>query len=312
MLLNFIKILIGLLFVVILAYANWCVYSNKFNLNNLSTITINPLQATNSKNNVLIDTSSLLLPSKTKTPTLAILKTIDSLPKTNKSKKAPLNTKAPPADTIKIQSIIQNYSPIDSLENTLTKAGLVNIQSIDESIAVNLAYSGTDNFMKTNVYGNLKNAYLQPQVAKMLSKAQEYLKEKYPDLTLLVLDAARPNSVQKLMWEIVKNTPQQRYVAPAGSGSMHNYGAAIDLTIADKAGKHIDMGTPFDFFGDLAQPRYETKFKANNKLTNTQLNNRQLLRTVMKAAGFNMIMTEWWHFEAGSHETIKAKYKIIP
>ena len=74
-----------------------------------------------------------------------------------------------------------------------------------------------------------------------------------------ILDAARPRSVSRAMWEKMKGTKFERYVANPEKGSMHNYGCAVDLSIMKK-NELLDMGTKYDYFGELAQPRYEMKF----------------------------------------------------
>ncbi|MFK7970948.1 MAG: M15 family metallopeptidase, partial [Bacteroidia bacterium] len=130
----------------------------------------------------------------------------------------------------------------DSLEQVLIDAGLVNVATLDPSILVELKYASKDNFLKRNVYGVLNKCYLQPEAAAKLVKASELLQEGYPDLRLLVYDAVRPRSVQFAMWRIVKGTPQQSYVASPKSGSVHNYGAAVDLTLATADGTPLDMG----------------------------------------------------------------------
>ncbi|MGB1242618.1 MAG: M15 family metallopeptidase, partial [Chitinophagales bacterium] len=141
---------------------------------------------------------------------------------------------------------------------------------------------------------------------------QEFLKEKQPRLSLLVLDCARPWSVQKAMWEVVKGTNQERYVAsPYGGGSIHNYGASVDVTIVDNEGKELDMGTPFDFFGEKAQPRYHQKFLDSGDLTLEHITNRERLREVMRKAGFRAIESEWWHFNAFKKELVRKKYKMV-
>ena len=71
------------------------------------------------------------------------------------------------------------------------------------------------------------------------------------------------------------------------------------------------MGTPFDFFGDLAQPRYEAKYLESGELTLAQVENRRLLRTVMNHAGFTGILNEWWHFNAFPKEEIRERYEIV-
>jgi len=208
----------------------------------------------------------------------------------------------------------------EEAKNIITKfiaADLVDVHELDPSIQADIRYGTANNFLEKNMYGGLNKCYLQEEVAKMLSKAQEFLKEKQPRLSLLVLDCARPWSVQKEMWEAVKGTEQQSYVAsPYGGdggtgGSIHNYGASVDVTIVDINGKELDMGTPFDFFGEKAQPRHQQKFYDNGELTLEQLTNRERLVTVMKKAGFTGIQTEWWHFNAFKKELVRRKYKRV-
>jgi D-alanyl-D-alanine dipeptidase len=201
--------------------------------------------------------------------------------------------------------------PLGALEQKLIDAGLVDIQSIDPSIQVELKYATTDNFLKENVYGELTRCYLQPSVANKLVKAQEILQKGHPNLSLLVYDGVRPRSVQYKMWEIVKGTEQQKYVASPHSGSMHNYGASVDLTLAREDGTPLDMGTPFDFFGPLAQPRYEQQYLESGELSQQQLDNRRTLRAAMLAAGFHGILSEWWHFNAFPRDTFKQRFQRV-
>jgi len=188
---------------------------------------------------------------------------------------------------------------------------LVNIKDIDDNILVDLKYATTDNFTGIALYEGINGAYLQPDVARMLSKAHSYLKTLHPDLRLLVYDATRPLSVQWIMWNRVKDTPYHRYVAHPNRLSLHNYGAAVDLTIADSLGQSLDMGTPFDYFGRAAGTSDEQGLIRQGILNRQQVYNRQLLRQVMHHAGFRSISGEWWHFNACSLQEAKQRYTLI-
>ena len=149
-----------------------------------------------------------------------------------------------------------------SLEAAMQKQGLVDVQKIDPTILVDLKYSTTDNFVGKDVYGDLTRAYMQPMAARKLARASQYLQAHYPGLRLLVYDAARPLAAQWNFWNSLLNLPEherQKYVADPRKGSIHNYGCAVDLTIANKDGKALDMGTKYDFFGALAYPSQERK-----------------------------------------------------
>lgn len=210
----------------------------------------------------------------------------------------------------------QATKAVPALERQMIKQGLVNVQQVDPTIAVELKYSTTDNFVKKDVYGDLVNAYLQPEVAQKLKKAHDYLKSKHPDFRFLIYDAARPNSVQYTLWDALDglNIPERsksQYVANPTIGSIHNFGCAIDLTVINEKGIPLDMGTPYDYFGPLAYPRQEQEMLQKGKLTKKQVANREILRNAMKHAGFFVNTTEWWHFDAMSRAQAKAKYGII-
>ena len=105
-------------------------------------------------------------------------------------------------------------------------------------------------------------------------------------LGLKMFDCYRPRPIQ---WKLWKKVPDPRYVADPRKGSMHNRGAAIDLTIVDSNGEELDMGTDFDFFG---QEAYHTYTKHPQKI----MGNRNKLKSIMEANGFRSIRTEWWHY----------------
>lgn len=196
-------------------------------------------------------------------------------------------------------------------EAALVPLGFVDVQTLDPGIRVELKYASEDNFMRSAVYGDLKKAYLREEAAIKLALANRYLKELRPELTLLVADALRPRSISRIMWTRLSGSPMQRYVADPEWGSIHNYGFAVDITISDMEGKRLDMGTPIDHFGELAEPRHEEKFLKEGRLTEEQVSNRRLLRKVMHAAGFQGIPIEWWHFEASDKKLIRKAYQII-
>ena len=193
----------------------------------------------------------------------------------------------------------------------LQSLGLINVRELDSSIVVRLLYADTANFVKRQIYSNLRDAFLQKEAARKLVAALQYLKNRHPDHTLIIYDAARPQKAQLIMWEHVRNTPMRSYVASPARVSMHSYGVAIDLSILNAEGDELDMGTPVDFLDALAEPRREQEYLAAGKLTQKQIDNRQLLRTIMREAGFRSIPNEWWHYEAFSRAETEKKYKAI-
>lgn len=191
--------------------------------------------------------------------------------------------------------------------------GMINIAELDSSIVVKLMYTQADNFTGEVLYDDLTEAYLHPDAAHALVEAQKKLKQIHPSYNLLIYDAARPMTVQKKMWDIVKGTSKFRYVSnPNRGGGLHNYGLAVDISIQDSLGQPLPMGTKVDHLGIEAHITQESELVRNGKMTEEERQNRLLLRKVMKAAGFRTLPSEWWHFNKCSREEARKKYRLIP
>ncbi|WP_277264922.1 M15 family metallopeptidase [Prevotella corporis] len=208
----------------------------------------------------------------------------------------------------------------------MAKQGLVNIKDIDPTIKTALMYARTDNFCHKVLYKDLREAYLLPNCAKALKRAQKELKRRRPDLSLVIFDATRPMSVQQTMWDEVKHTNHSFYVSnPANGGGMHNYGMAVDISICknswddttwrDGAQKcRIDtlpMGAKVDHMGHRSHIDQEASLLAKGLLTKEALANRKLLRTVMESAGFTPLRTEWWHFNLCTRAWARRNLKAV-
>ncbi len=161
--------------------------------------------------------------------------------------------------------------------------GLVEITKIDPTLAVDLKYAKKDNFLKKSVYP-VKKAVLQLEVAKKLAEANSEF-HKY-GLTIKVWDAYRPLSVQKMMWKIM---PDDDFVANPSHGSVHNRGAAVDITLIDKNGINVEMPSDFDDFTEKAFIDY-------SGASAQAIKNREFLAGIMMKHGFTRLKSEWWHF----------------
>lgn len=230
-----------------------------------------------------------------------------SSPKNNNNNK--LNTK--PFILQKKESV--NTQDTSSLEQLLIQKKLVNISSLDSNIRVVLHYSTSQNFLNKPLYKGLTNCYLPCDVAIKLCNAQYFLNSQFPDYNIIVFDAVRPLHIQKQMWDEFKMPDKQKinYLAHPKDISLHNYGAAIDVGIIGNNDLLLDMGTPFDFFGELSEPKKEQQFLLEGKLSKQAYTNRLLLRKVMTNAGFTTIATEWWHFNSTSKIIAASKYELI-
>ncbi len=198
------------------------------------------------------------------------------------------------------------------MEKRLREMGLVDVQELDATIGVHLVYATEENFMGEVLYRDLHKAFLLPEMAERVVRAQALLKAERPELSLMILDAARPLSIQRKMFHLVAGTPRNIYVSnPKHGPGLHNYGAAVDVTLVDTWGRLLDMGTEFDHFGPEAHTDIETQLVRDGKISQEALENRRLLRRVMKEAGLKPLRSEWWHFNLMSREQARRRLKPI-
>ncbi len=172
-------------------------------------------------------------------------------------------------------------------EENKREANLVELNELDKSIKLDIRYARAGNFVGKAVYTEAR-AFLQRPAAEALIRVHKKLKRQ--NLGLIIFDGYRPWSVTKIFWDV---TPEdkRKFVANPKTGSRHNRGCAVDLSLFElKTGKLVEMPTDFDDFTDQASPTYDGA-------TIIQKKNRDLLRKMMEAEGFTVNRNEWWHFD---------------
>lgn len=173
------------------------------------------------------------------------------------------------------------------------KDELVDIASLSSKFAYEIRYATPNNFIGETLYDCAK-CLLRPEVAEALVEANKFFHEK--GYRIKLYDCYRPLDVQKKMWAKV---PRATYVGnPYGNGSVHNRGAAIDMTIETLEGCHVEMGSDYDHFGRAA---HIDNFNFSEEI----LANRKVLFEGMRKFGFSPIRTEWWHFSFLKNKSYK-------
>ncbi|MDE7470133.1 MAG: M15 family metallopeptidase [Paramuribaculum sp.] len=202
-----------------------------------------------------------------------------------------------------------------NLAQKMDSAGMVDVCSMRPGLLVSMMYSRPDNFTGATIYtdGSIdRKVYLHPKAAAALCRAVDRLKATRPDLRLLVKDASRPMSAQRRMYKVVRATPMAPYVSnPANGGGLHNYGLAVDITLADSLGNELPMGTPVDHLGSEANIDKEELLVSRGVITSEERANRLLLRNIMRQAGFTPLRSEWWHFNLTSRAAARREYKLL-
>lgn len=217
-----------------------------------------------------------------------------------------------------------------SIDELMKSYNMVDITTLDSSILVELKYSTTDNFVGVDMYGDLERAYLEREFAQKVVLAQSILKREHPNLTLLIYDAARPISAQRAMRRCVEGSALESFVADGTRGGRHNYGVAVDLTIATEDGTPLDMGAEFDEFSEASSVKgtpdtsdkssrtidvyrkYITELARREVITYEAARNRILLVEVMCEADLYPYRKEWWHYEdIMPMSSVRSKYRLL-
>ncbi|MFN8580911.1 MAG: serine hydrolase [Gemmatimonadaceae bacterium] len=164
---------------------------------------------------------------------------------------------------------------------------LVELTKLDPTIRLDIRYATDRNFLSTPVYTQAR-AFLQRPAAEALVRAHHALRAK--GYGLLIHDGYRPWYVTKMFWD---GTPESGhvFVADPSSGSKHNRGGAVDLTMFDlKTGAPIVATGGYDEMSDRSYPDYPGGTSRQRAL-------REILRDAMETQGFTVYEAEWWHFD---------------
>ena len=165
-------------------------------------------------------------------------------------------------------------------------ADLVELVKLDPTIKLDIRYAGSNNFLGKPVYKEAR-AFLQRPAAEALLAAHKDLAR--AGYGLMIHDGYRPWAITKLFWDMTTGF-QREFVADPKTGSKHNRGCAVDLTMYDLAtGTVVEMPGGYDEMTPRSYPDYPGgPPEARDK--------RDLLRKAMESHGFTVESNEWWHF----------------
>lgn len=162
---------------------------------------------------------------------------------------------------------------------------LVDLQTTLNTAVFDIKYATEQNFTGEIIYPT-PGAFARKPVAEALREVQDSLQNR--GLSLKIFDAYRPYSASVKLFEVYSNP---EFVADPKEGSRHNRGCAVDLTLTNRSTRQeLEMPTEFDDFSEAAAADYRD-------LPTEVLKNRSALIGVMDHFGFDVLSTEWWHFD---------------
>lgn len=161
---------------------------------------------------------------------------------------------------------------------------LVPIRPPEFDVDIALAYATPNNITGKPIYAHAR-CYLHEDAAAALARAIALAAPL--GLRFKLFDAFRPTEAQWVLWNA---RPDPEFLADPRRGSPHSRGVAVDLTLVDRDGVELDMGTGFDAFTPLAH-------HASTNVSETAQRNRAILLGLMTAAGWDFYRNEWWHYQ---------------
>jgi D-alanyl-D-alanine dipeptidase len=164
---------------------------------------------------------------------------------------------------------------------------LVELVKLDPTIKLDIRYATSENFLSSPMYSQARAFMQRPAAEALVSVHQKLHAEGYG---LVIHDAYRPWYVTKMFWDA---TPEDKkiFVADPATGSKHNRGCAVDLSLYDlKTGREVSMPSVYDEM----TPRAFAEYPGG---TDEERQHRATLRKAMESEGFTVYPNEWWHFD---------------
>jgi len=203
-------------------------------------------------------------------------------------------------------------------EDFLKKHNLKKITQNEKILIDYVPYATNDNFCHEQLYSH-PFIYAHLDAFENLQKASIFAEEK--GFKLRIWDAYRPFEAQAFMADKFPEHVENGYVSHPSEGvATHVRGIAIDLTLVDKNGKDLDMGTGFD---DMSEQSHHGS-RAVSEKNKIAEENRKILAKIMEKSGFEIYENEWWHYNLkifkydekgeiiGAESTADKKYPKIP
>ena len=182
--------------------------------------------------------------------------------------------------------------------------GFVYVTDVIPTAQLEIRYFSEDNFVGAFIDGyEAPKAILTVEAAEALKKAADILEEQ--GYYIKIFDAYRPQRAVDhfVRWskDLDDTKMKEKYYPDLDKSvlfelgyiaekSGHSRGSTVDLTLVEiSSGKELDMGSGFDFFGDISN-------HGTHLITPEQEKNRNILRDAMVEAGFKVYPEEWWHY----------------
>jgi len=164
---------------------------------------------------------------------------------------------------------------------------------------------------------------LRKEVVDRLIKVNDYLLEKNSSFCLLIYDSWRPVEVQEFLFNRAFAIECKKLDIKASMKNMNSYpliikkiekfwavpsfdkkcppphstGGALDVSLSDKFGNLVEMGSAIDQMDQSSKPDFYENVESEEAVIWSR--RRRLLKDIMIKFGFVQHPNEWWHFSYG-------------
>lgn len=151
-------------------------------------------------------------------------------------------------------------------------------------VVLEIRYGTDRNITGRKIYGDGR-AWLREETRQKLARVAQALKQK--GYRLVLWDGWRPAEAQRVLWAA---KPDGKFLTPPGKVSRHTRGTSVDVSLADEAGRVLEMPSDHDDFSAKADEDF-------SDVPKEVANRARVLRRTMFAAGFSGVPDEWWHYD---------------
>ena len=171
---------------------------------------------------------------------------------------------------------------------------LVDVRERAPDISINLVFAKSHNFMERRMYPRNICLLQESTLNKLIAAQKIFRKDGY---SIKIYDAYRPYSVTRELATFLANPV---YLSDPLTGSHHNRGVAVDMTLVNLDGVELAMPS-------LVHTLDKTAHRANPDMSEEARRNVAYMTEVMRSCGFIPYMQEWWHFS----DTQRRDYPIL-
>lgn len=175
-----------------------------------------------------------------------------------------------------------DYDSLGRIELEEDRSRWAEVHDIEDKLVVELVYASVDNPEGRPLY-ECERCFLTRETADAFRNFVDTLNQQ--GFIVKLLDCYRPRRVQWIIDQQADGSSEKINFFDA----MHNRGMAVDITLLDRNGQPVDMGSAPYLEGPEA-------YHDNFDITPEAQKHRRLLMNLGRSLGFQAVRHRWWQY----------------